>query len=85
LINKNEGIAVDWKTFNKIWSNKFIIQSFMGTIDSFRCKEFYTQILEEFRLNKRLNTELINYGRKKKIKEAKEIKKKCPFHHNVRV
>jgi hypothetical protein len=69
LINKNEGIVVDWKTFNKIWNNKFIIQSFMGKIDSFRCKEFYTQILEEFKLNRRLNTELINYGRKKKIRE----------------
>jgi hypothetical protein len=33
-INKNEGIAVDSKSFNKVWNNKFLIQSFMGTIDS---------------------------------------------------
>jgi hypothetical protein len=47
LINKNEGTTVDWKTFCKIWNNKFIIQSFMGTIDSYRCREYYIQIEQE--------------------------------------
>jgi hypothetical protein len=42
LINKKGGITVDWKSFNKIWNNKFLIQSFMGTIDSYRCREYYT-------------------------------------------
>jgi hypothetical protein len=51
----------------------------MGTIDSYRCKELYTQILEKFHLDKRLNTELINYGREKKINVAKEIKKNIHF------
>jgi hypothetical protein len=44
LINKNEGFTVDWKSFNKVWSNKFLIQSIMGTIDSYRCRKYYTQI-----------------------------------------
>jgi hypothetical protein len=51
LINKNEGITVDWKTFNKNWNKKFLIQSFMGTIDWYRCREYCTQILEKFKLN----------------------------------
>jgi hypothetical protein len=79
FINKNEGTTVDWKSFSKIWNNKFIIQSFMGTIDSNRCKEFYTQILEKFKPNKRLNTELINYGREKKVKAPNEIRKNVHF------
>jgi hypothetical protein len=83
LINKNEGITVDWKTINKNWNNKFIIQSFMGTIDSYRCREYYTQILEKFRSNKRINTELIKYARKKKVDAPSEIKKKYSLHHDV--
>jgi hypothetical protein len=67
LINKNEGIAVDWKSFNKGWNNKFLIQSFMETIDSYRCRKYYTQILNKFGLNKRLSVELTKYARNKKV------------------
>jgi hypothetical protein len=79
LINKNEGIIVDWKTFNKIWNNKFIIQSFMGTIDSYRCREYYIQILEKFKLNRRINIKLIKYARKKKVENSNEIKENVRY------
>jgi hypothetical protein len=39
-INKNEGITVDWKSFNKFWNNIFLIQSFIGTISFYRCNEY---------------------------------------------
>jgi hypothetical protein len=51
----------------------------MGTIDSYRCKEFYTQILRKFKLDKRLNTDLINFGRKKKVEAPSEVKENIHF------
>jgi hypothetical protein len=79
LINKNEGIVVDWKTFNKIWNNKFIIQSFMGTIYSYRYREYYMQILEKFKLNKRIDPKLIEYARKKRVENPNEIKESIHY------
>jgi hypothetical protein len=47
----------------------------MGTIDSSRCRKYYTQIMEKFKLNKRLNAELIEYASKKKAAHQMKSKK----------
>jgi hypothetical protein len=54
-ININEGINIDWSSINKIMNKNFHIQTFLGTIDSFRCKELYIQIVKKFKLAKRIN------------------------------
>jgi hypothetical protein len=46
----------------------------MRTIDSYRCREYYTQILKNFKLNKRINIKLKEYARKKKVESPNEIK-----------
>jgi hypothetical protein len=51
----------------------------MGTIDSYRCREYYTQILEKFKLNKRIDTKLIEYARKKKVENPNEIKENIHY------
>jgi hypothetical protein len=42
----------------------------MGIIDSYRCREYLTQILGKFSLNKRVSNELTEYARKNEIKES---------------
>jgi hypothetical protein len=79
LIKKKEGIKVDWKSFNKIWNNKFLIQSFMWTIDLYRCRKYYIQILNKFGLNKRISVEPTKYARKKKAIEPNEIKESIHY------
>jgi hypothetical protein len=83
-INKSEGINVDWKTFSKILNNKFIIQSFIGTIDSYRCREHYIQIMKNFKLDMRTNTELIEYVNKKRINTPNKIKENIHYHVQIR-
>jgi hypothetical protein len=38
-INEKEGIILDWNSITKIMNKNFDIQTFLGTIDSYRCKK----------------------------------------------
>jgi hypothetical protein len=60
-------------------NKNFVIQTFLFTIDSYRCRELYIQIVKKFRLDKRINNQIIEYGRKKKSINPSEIKKNVHF------
>jgi hypothetical protein len=75
----NEGINIDWSSINKIMNKNFHIQIFLGTIDSFRCKELYIQIVKKFKLEKTINSDLIEYGRKKKLTNPSRNKENIHF------
>jgi hypothetical protein len=79
LLNIIKGINLDCESFTNIMSRKFLIQSFIDTFDSFRCTEIYTQILQRFKLNKRISDELIIYARKKKVSSLSQIKENFHF------
>jgi hypothetical protein len=60
-------------------NRNFHIQTFLGTIDSYRCRELYIQIKKKFKLDKRINNELIEHGRRKKVITPSEIKENIHF------
>jgi hypothetical protein len=78
-INVNEDINIDWSSINKIMNKNFHIQTFLGTIDSYRYKGLYIQIVKIFKLDKGINNDLIEYDRKKKLTNPSNIKETVNF------